>query len=77
MRFHSAAESIETNTDPDGLLETLGSWENNTLWRSLKIDGAGGWIRRGLMYDSLIVGHDGSYMPKMAKYVCSCAVVIY
>jgi hypothetical protein len=39
--------------------------------------GKGGWIHNGLMRGSLIVGHDGSYMPHLANNICACAVVIY
>jgi hypothetical protein len=31
----------------------------------------------GLIRGLLIIGHNGSYMPHLAKDICSCAVVIY
>ena len=56
----------------------LASWDNQSLWKHLRIDGGeGGWIYNGLMRGSLIVGHDGSYMPHLANNICACAVVIY
>jgi hypothetical protein len=56
----------------------LASWENQSLWKYLWIDGgAGDWIFSGLMRGSLVIGHDGSYMPHLANNVCACVVVIY
>jgi hypothetical protein len=42
------------------LLATLASWENQSLWKHLRIDGgAGDWIFSGLMRGLLVIGHDG------------------
>jgi hypothetical protein len=56
----------------------LASWENQSLWKHLWIDGsAGDWIFSGLMQALLVIGHDGSYMPHLANKVCACTAVIY
>ncbi len=48
------------------------------MWFSLQTNGENEeWIFRGLMWGSLIIGHDGSYMPYLASNVCSCAVVLH
>ncbi len=63
---------------PNQLLATLASWENQPLWKHLKIDGsAGDWIFSRLMRASLVIGHDGSYMPHLANNVVACAIVFY
>jgi hypothetical protein len=60
------------------LLATLVSWENQSLWKHLRIDGgAGDWIFSILMRGLQVIGHDGSYMPHLANNVCACAAVIY
>ncbi len=63
---------------PNRLLATLSSWENQTLWKHLRIDGsAGDWIFSRLMRGSLVIGHDGSYMPYLTNNVVACAAVFY
>ncbi len=63
---------------PNWLLATLASWENQTLWKHLRINGgAGDWIFSGLMRGSLVIGHDGSYMPHLANNAVACATVFY
>ncbi len=63
---------------PNRLLETLASWKNQTLWKHHRIDGgAGDWIFSGLMRGSLVIGHDGSYMPHLANNIVACAAVFY
>ncbi len=48
------------------------------MWSSLQTNGENEeWIFHGLMRGSLIIGHDGSYMPYLANNVCSCAVVLH
>jgi hypothetical protein len=60
------------------LLATLASWENQSLWKHLRIDGgAGDWIFSGLMRGLLVIGHDGSYMPHLTNNICACAAVFY
>ena len=50
---------------------------NQSLWRTLKCDGDGTWIGRGLLSGTILVAHDGSYMKEVAADVCSAAVMIY
>jgi len=37
----------------------------------------GDWIFGGFMRGSLVIGHDGSYMPHLANNARACASVIY
>jgi hypothetical protein len=60
------------------LLDTLATWDNSSLWTSLKFEGDDcGLIFHGLMHGSLTIGHNGSYMPLVANNICSCAAVFY
>ena len=65
--------------DPFSMIDTLYSWGNETLdtGRTPKIEGDGSWIQDGLMFDSLIVGHDESCMLQMVKDIHYCAAFIY
>ncbi len=61
---------------PNRLLAMLASWENQSLWTHLWIDGGvGDWVFSGLIQGLLVIWHDGSYMPHLANNVC--AAVIY
>jgi hypothetical protein len=63
---------------PNQLLATLASWENQSLWKHLRINGsAGDWIFSRLMQGSLVIGHDGSYMPHLANNIVACAAVFF
>ncbi len=80
VKLHSLSPSWWPWQDhrPNRLLATLALWENQSLWKHLRIDGgAGDRIFSGLMRGLLVIGHDSSYMPHLANNVCACAVVIY
>ena len=57
--------------------DVLHSFENQSMWKYFSYDGDGKWIHRELMMGSLVMVHDGSYMPKVTKKVCSAAFYIY
>jgi hypothetical protein len=80
VKFHSLSISWSPQHvyRPNRLLATLASWENQSLWKHLWIDGGiGDWIFSGPMQGLLVIGHDGSYMPHLANNVCACATVIH
>ncbi len=80
VKFHSSSPSWSPQHihRPNRLLETLASWENQSLWKHLKIDGGtGDWIFSGLMQGLLVIGHDNSYMCPLTNIVCVCATIIY
>jgi hypothetical protein len=63
---------------PNQLLATLASWENQTLWKHLRIDGGtGDWIFSRLKRGSLVIGHDSSNMPHLANNIVACTAVFY
>jgi hypothetical protein len=55
-------------------LQTLHSWENQLLWRNLRVDNGGDWILKSLVAGSLEIVHDGSFMKKVSPKVCSMAL---
>jgi hypothetical protein len=81
VQFHSSSPTWSPRYahSPNRLLAMLASWENQSLWKHLWIDrGAGDWIYSSLMWGGLLViSHDGTHMPHLAKNVCACAAVIY
>jgi hypothetical protein len=80
LRYHSSAPRwIPRAVDvPCTLPDNLNIWGNPSLWKTLRINGDNcSWIFRGLMLGSLLIGHDGSYMPMVANSACLCAVVLH
>jgi hypothetical protein len=68
---------------PGGLIppltffSTLESFGNPSLWANLNVDGDGEWICAGVLSDSLVIVHDGSYMPEQCTILCLAGIVIY
>ncbi len=50
---------------------------NKSLWTSLDYDGDGSWILGGMLAESLIIIHDGSYMKEISPNISSAATMIY
>ena len=46
------------------------------LWQSVVIEDDGDWIPEAAMNSSLVIVHDGSYMPDLNQSVCAAALVI-
>ena len=76
VELHSTAPMARKPKKLKTFREVLRSWQNQSLWKYLKFDGNGEWIRRGLMLGTIIFVHDGSYMQKVDPYVCSAALRI-
>ena len=49
---------------------------NQSLWWYLRCDRDSNWIYCSHSFGSSIIVHDGLYIPKMAKVVCSSAFTI-
>jgi hypothetical protein len=62
---------------PRTFLEALASFGNPSLWEGLSVDGDGEWILQGLSQGTLVIAHDGSYMPEDLVDLCSAGVVMY
>lgn len=76
VNLHSSAPIPVPVVRPVSFLAVLASFPNQSLWQYLRVDGDGEWIRRGLILGSIVVIHDGSYMPKVSENVCSAAVAV-
>jgi hypothetical protein len=50
---------------------------NQSLWVSLDYVGDGSWILGGMLAQSLIIIHDGSYMNEISPIISSAATMIY
>ena len=77
VQFHSALPVYRTPPLKTDFWEILHSFPNQSLWRDFRCNGDGSWVHRGLMMGSLVIVHDGSYMPHVAKDVCSAGFMIY
>ncbi len=80
LRYHTSAPRwIRRAVNvPHTLCDNLDAWGNPSLWKTLRINSNNcSWIFRGLMRGSLLIGHDGSYMPMVVNDVCLCAVVLH
>jgi hypothetical protein len=77
VRCHSNAPVCSDKLPPTSFLDTLLSWGYESLWDNLTFTGDGSWILDGLISGSLLIVHDGSYMPKVNTKICSTALIIY
>jgi hypothetical protein len=74
--LHSFRPIPPPKYQPTSFLEILHSWDNQSLWSTLKVDGDGSWIIDALCAGSLDIVHDGSYMKKVTPKVCSMALLM-
>lgn len=75
VQLHSASPLPLLQTDLS-FLAILSSWENQSLWDNLVVDGDMRWLSNALVAGSLRILHDGSYMKKVTPKVCSTALLI-
>ncbi len=59
-----------------GFWKHIHSDKNPSLWKNLRCNGDGLWLRQGLCSGSLLIVHDESYMKEVSSHVCSAAVMI-
>ena len=60
-----------------GFEHVFKSFANQTLWISLDYDLDVSWILDGMLAQSLVIIHDGSYMRELSPYISSAATMIY
>ncbi len=77
VRLHSTTYVPQPFLPSTGFWDVIRGYENQTLWENFHCDGDGTWIRDGLVNGSLVIVHDGSYMPQVVEDVCSAAIMIY
>ena len=60
-----------------GFKNLIRGYANHSLCVSLDHDGNGSWILEGMLAQSLIIIHDGSYMREISPIISSAATMIY
>ena len=76
VTLHSTAAAYVPSPIRRSFWQRLRALPNQSLWKSLCIDGDGTWIYDGIMRGTLILMSDGSYNDRLATDVCSCAAII-
>jgi hypothetical protein len=82
------SESFPSVMSPDKGTESVASYssiykrdsfEDHTMWDrfSFDVDDDGLWLLHALLNGSLVIVHDGSFMPQLTSHACSCAFVLY
>jgi hypothetical protein len=59
-----------------GFEQVIKSFANQSLWLSLDYDGDGSWILDGMLAQSLVIIHDGSYMKEVSTHISLAATMI-
>jgi hypothetical protein len=65
-----------THTPTDPFLTKLRKGLQNQIWHGSTFDEDGEWIVRAIERGTLLIVHDGSYMPQMDKSICSAGIVL-
>ncbi len=60
-----------------GFEHVIKSFANQSLWLSLDYNGDGSWILDGMLAQSLVIIHDGSYMKEVSTHISLAATIIY
>jgi len=77
VRLHSSASVAPAKVTPQTFLESLQSFDNQSLFKHFRCDGDGEWIEQAVLRGSLVVVHDGSYKKELDAKVCGAATVLY
>jgi hypothetical protein len=75
--LHSLVPMCINPIPVSGFEHMVKSMANQTLWLSLNYDGDGSWMLNGMLAQSLVIIHDGSYMKELSPEICSAATMIY
>jgi hypothetical protein len=65
-----------THAPTEPFLTKLQKGLQSLIWRSSKFDEDGEWIVRAIKRGTLLIVHDGSYMPQIDKSICSAGIVL-
>ena len=75
--LHSSVSMYINPILVSGFEQTIKNMTYQTLWLSLDYDGDGSWMLNGMLAQSLVIIHDGSYMKELSPDICSAATMIY
>jgi hypothetical protein len=75
--LHTTIPTFVPSSPVSGFEQTTRHFTNQSLWVSFDYTGDGLWILDGMLAQSLIIIHDGSYMKEISPDICSMATMIY
>jgi hypothetical protein len=75
--FHSSIPGFVPVQLTSGFENVIKGFANQSLWASLEYNGGGSWILNGMLAQSLVIIHDGSYMRDLSPCISSAATMIY
>jgi hypothetical protein len=75
--LHSTIPMYIPSPPNPGFEQIIRHFTNQSLWVSLKYNGDGLWLLDGMLVQSLIIIHDGSYMKEISTDISSAATMIY
>jgi hypothetical protein len=75
--LHSSLPCFVSAQPVSGFENVMRGYANQSLWVSLNYDGDGSRIFKGMLAQSLIIIHDGSYMNEISPIISSAATMIY
>ena len=73
---HSLLPCFKPVQPVTGFGNVIKGFANQSLWVSLDYNGDRSWILKGMLAQSLIIIHDGSYMSKISPSIPSAATMI-
>jgi hypothetical protein len=75
--LHSLIPGFISLCPISGFEHMIKSFANQSLWSSLDYNGDGSWILDGMLAQSLVIIHDGSYMKEVLTHISLAATMIY
>jgi hypothetical protein len=76
-RFYIQGHQYAFQQANTSFLSALENYGNPSLWANLNVDDNGEWIWAGIKANTLVIAHDGSYMPEQSTNLCSAGIIIY
>ena len=76
MAIVSSAEPPRERVLPTEIRGVIKEWGCMWMWKSLRILGNDGWLKRAIERHTLVVVTDGSYMREMYPEVCLAAFIL-
>ena len=76
MAIVSSAEPPRERVLPTEIRGVIKEWGCMWMWKSLRILGNDGWLKRAIERRTLVAVTDGSYMREMYPEVCSAAFIL-
>ncbi len=75
--LHSLVPKCITLQPISGFECVIKSFATQSLWLSLDYNGDRSWILYGMLAQSLVIFHDGSYMKEVSPHISFAATMIY